>query len=295
MLNLQISKSPYIKKIFSILFGLIALACLYILVFRQSHPQKRVVLGNEIFIFRHLSEIKNKRLGLVVNHTSKLPNGVHVVDALIEKGAQVTSLFSTEHGFLGDQEAGQIIDDSRYRGISIYSLHGNFKKPTSQQTKDIDAFVYDIQDVGARFYTYITTMKYILERAAQENIPVYILDRPNPTSGQIIEGPLLDMKLESFTAPCPIPIRYSLTCGELALMMKGEDWIPNSVDIRVIKMKGWKRKFFWEDTGLSWIQTSPNIPRSETTLAYPGISLLGGIGLNHGLGTLNPFLQFGAP
>jgi len=295
MLNLHISRSPYIKKIFSIFFVLIVLACLYVLVFKQTHPEKRVILGNEIFVSRYLSEIKNQRLGLVVNHTSKLPNSVHIVDALIEKGAQVTSLFSTEHGFLGDQEAGQVIQDSRYKGINVYSLHGSIKKPTPQQTKDLDAFVYDIQDVGARFYTYITTMKYILESAADENIPVYILDRPNPTSGQIIEGPLLDMKLESFTAPCPIPIRYGLTCGELALMMKGENWIPQNTDIQVIKMKGWKRESFWEETGLPWIQTSPNIPLSDTALAYPGISLLGGIGLNHGIGTPNPFLLFGAP
>jgi uncharacterized protein YbbC (DUF1343 family) len=295
MLNLRISRSPYIKKLFSIFFILIALACLYILVFKQTHPEKRVVLGSEILISRHFSEIKHQRLGVVVNHTSRLPSGKHLVDALIEKGAAVKALFSTEHGFLGDQEAGQIIDDSRYKGINIYSLHGASKRPAPRQTKYLDAFIYDIQDLGARFYTYITTMKYILESAAHENIPVYILDRPNPTGGQIIEGPILDMKLESFTAPCPIPIRYAMTCGELALMMKGENWIPNSTDIRVIKMKGWKRNFFWEDTGLPWIQTSPNIPRSDTALAYPGTSLLGGIGLNHGIGTLNPFLQFGAP
>ncbi|MFW6140099.1 MAG: exo-beta-N-acetylmuramidase NamZ domain-containing protein [Acidobacteriota bacterium] len=271
------------------------LFCVYLILFKQTNRKKRVVLGNEIFISRHLPEIKNKKLGLIVNHTSRLPNGMTLVDALLEKGAAVKALFSLEHGFLGDQEAGQIIEHSQYKGIPIYSLHGNNKRPTPRQVRDIDAFVYDIQDVGARFYTYITTMKYILESAAYENIPVYILDRPNPTGGEIIEGPILDMKLESFTAPCPIPIRYGMTCGELALMMKGENWIPNHTEIQVIQMKGWDRKFSWEDTGLPWIPASPNIPQSDTALAYPGTSLLGGIGLNHGIGTLNPFLQFGAP
>jgi len=295
MLNIQVNKSPYIKKIFSVLFCLIILFCVYLIIFQQTEPEKRVMLGNEIFISKHMPEIKNKNLGLVVNHTSRLPNGNHLVDALIENGASIKALFSTEHGFLGIQEAGQLIEDSQYKGISIHSLHGRIKKPTLQQVKDIDAFIYDIQDVGARFYTYITTMKYILESAADENIPVYILDRPNPIGGQIIEGPILDMKLQSFTAPCPIPIRYGMTCGELALMMKGEQWISENTDIRVIKMKAWKRHYFWEDTGFFWIPTSPNIPLSDTALAYPGTSLLGGIRVNHGIGTLNPFLQFGAP
>lgn len=123
--------------------------------------------------------------------------------------------------------------------------------------------VYDIQDVGARFYTYIATMKYILEAASLENIPVYILDRPNPTGGLIIEGPLLDRELVSFTGPCPIPIRYGMTCGELALMMRGENWIPKHTDIRVVKMKGWRRKYFWKDTGLNWIDPNLDTVSSE--------------------------------
>jgi uncharacterized protein YbbC (DUF1343 family) len=296
MLNLRIiNKSPSLKKISWFLLSSILLLCILIALFKLTNNKKRVLLGNEIFISKHLSEIRNKSLGLVVNHTSQLPNGQHLVDALLEKGASIKALFSLEHGFLGDQEAGQIIDNSQYQGIKIYSLHGNTKKPAPEQIRDLDVLIYDIQDVGARFYTYITTMKYILEAASLEGVPVYILDRPNPTGGKIIEGSILDMKLESFTAPCPIPIRYGMTCGELSLMMKGENWVPSDSDIRVIKMKGWKRKFLWEDTNLPWIPTSPNIPRSETTLAYPGISLLGGIRLNHGIGTLNPFLQFGAP
>lgn len=295
MLSLRINKSRSAKKIFVALFCLIMFTCLVFLFIKPKLREQRVILGNERLVSQYLSELQGKSLGLVVNHTSRLADGTHLVDSLLENRMNVTSLFSTEHGFLGDQEAGQIIEDSRYKGIDIYSLHGAFKRPSPEQIKNLDVLVYDIQDVGSRFYTYITTMKYMLEAAHQEGIPVYILDRPNPTGGQIIEGPLLDMKLESFTASCPIPIRYGMTCGELALMMKGENWVPSQTDIRVIEMKGWKREFFWEDTGLPWIPPSPNIPKPDTALAYPGISLMGGIGLNHGIGTQNPFLQFGAP
>lgn len=295
MLNLQISKSRHIKKISIALFCIVLFLCLFSIIITNTNKEKRVRLGNEIFVSRYISEVRDKKVGLVVNHTSLLPEGAHLVDALVKKGITVASLFTTEHGFLGNKEAGQNIKDGQYKGIRIYSLHGDIKRPTLQQIKGLDALIYDIQDIGARFYTYIATMKYILESASLNNIPVYILDRPNPTGGLIIEGPLLDRELESFTAPCPIPIRYGMTCGELALMMRGESWIPKNTDIRVVKMKGWKRTFFWKDTGLIWVPPSPNIPLPQTTLAFPGTSLLGGIRLNHGIGTQNPFLQFGAP
>lgn len=295
MLNLQISKSRHIKKISVALFCVVLFLCLFSIIINHTKRKKRVRLGNEIFVSQYISEVRDQKVGLVVNHTSLLPEGTHLVDALVKKGITVASLFTMEHGFLGNREAGQNIKDGQYKGIRIYSLHGDIKRPTSQQINGLDALIYDIQDVGARFYTYIATMKYILESASLNNIPVYILDRPNPTGGLIIEGPLLDRELESFTAPCPIPIRYGMTCGELALMMRGENWIPKHTDIRVVKMKGWRRKYFWEDTGLNWIPPSPNIPLPQTTLAFPGTSLLGGIRLNHGIGTQNPFLQFGAP
>ncbi|MBD3412986.1 MAG: DUF1343 domain-containing protein [Candidatus Aminicenantes bacterium] len=295
MLNLRIHKSSHSKRISVSLFVWVLFICFLLLVFNPFAEDQRVVLGNEIFVSRTLTELIDQNLGLVVNHTSVLPDGTHLVDALLKQNMNVTSLFSTEHGFLGNEEAGQTIENSQYKGIDIYSLHGITRKPSVQQMKDLDVLIYDIQDVGARFYTYITTMKYILEAASDKGIPVYILDRPNPVGGHMIEGPLLDMKLESFTAPCPIPIRYGLTCGELALMMKGEQWIPAHTDIRVIEMKGWKRSFIWEKTGLYWIPPSPNIPKPETSLAFPGTSLLGGIGVNHGIGSPNPFLQFGSP
>ncbi len=257
--------------------------------------QKRTMLGNERFIEAFPPELQSKKLGLVLNHTSALADGRFLAHALQENGVRVQAIFSPEHGFKGREEAGAKVQDDRWKNIRIFSLYGKTKKPTTEQTQMIDAFVYDIQDVGTRFYTYITTLKYILESAAEAGKPVYVLDRPNPVGGQIVEGPLLLPRYKSFYGSLPIPIRYGLTAGELALMMKGEGWVVPQVDLQVIHMKNWRRCFFWEDTGLAWIPTSPNMPSPETTIIYPGTGLLGALTLNHGLGTLNPFLQVGAP
>jgi len=258
-------------------------------------PESRVELGNEIFVENISPELQGKSLGLVINHTSVLPPGKPLVQALLEKEQKIRAIFSPEHGFSGTVEAGTEVKDSQLEGIKIYSLYEENKKPTPEQTRGIDAFVYDIQDVGARFYTYITTLKYVLEAAAEAQIPVYVLDRPNPAGGLIIEGPLLRPEYESFIGALPIPVRYSLTPGELAMMMKGEGWVPRKFDLQVIKMKNWRRDYFWEDTGLPWIPPSPNMPTPETAIMYPGSSVLGTVKLNEGRGTPHPFLQFGAP
>lgn len=258
-------------------------------------PKGRVELGNEIFVKNFSSELQGKSLGLVINHSSVLPQGRSLVQALLEKGQKIQAIFSPEHGFSGTMEAGTEVKDSQLKDIMIYSLYEKNKKPTPEQTRGIDAFVYDIQDVGIRFYTYITTLKYVLEAAAEAQIPVYVLDRPNPTGGDIIEGPLLRPEYESFIGALPIPVRYGLTPGELAMMMKGEGWVPREVDLHVIRMKNWRRNYFWEDTGLPWIPPSPNIPTPETAIIYPASSVLGTMKLNEGRGTPYPFLQFGAP
>jgi uncharacterized protein YbbC (DUF1343 family) len=208
---------------------------------------------------------------------------------------RIKAIFSPEHGYSGKIEGGNKVKDNRLNNIKIYSLYGKTRRPTPEQMREIDAFIYDIQDVGTRFYTYITTLKYVLEAAAKAKIPVAVLDRPNPAGGIIIEGPLLQPEFESFIGSIPVPIRYGLTIGELAFMMKGQGWVPTDVKLHIIKMKNWKRNYFWEDTGLTWIPTSPNIPSPEAAVIYPGTSLLGGIILNQGLGTSNPFLQFGSP
>ena len=257
--------------------------------------QERTKLGNEIFIQTLLPQFDQKKLGLVCNQTSVLPAGKLLVDALIERGITIEAVFTPEHGFRGKWEAGAEVQDSLLEKIKIFSLYGSTKRPTQEQTQSIDAFIYDIQDVGTRFYTYITTLKYVMEAAAHSGKAVYVLDRPNPAGGHILEGPILDPKYESFRGALPIPVRYGLTAGELALMMKGEGWVPSQVELHVVRMTNWNRRFFWKDTGLHWIPTSPNIPFPETAIIFPGTGLLGAFTINQGLGTPNPFVQFGAP
>ena len=257
--------------------------------------ESRTILGNEIFCHNLPEILLDKRLGLVINHTSLLHDGTPLLAACLKKGMQIKAIFSPEHGYSGKIEGGNKVKDNRLNDIKIFSLYGKTRRPTPEQMREIDAFIYDIQDVGTRFYTYITTLKYVLEAAAKAKIPVFVLDRPNPAGGIIIEGPLLQPEFESYIGSLPVPVRYGLTIGELALMMKGQGWVPTDVNLHIIKMKNWKRKYFWEDTGLTWIPTSPNMPSPETAVIYPGTSLLGGIILNQGLGTPNPFLQFGSP
>ncbi len=257
--------------------------------------EARVRLGNEIFLSRPPRELWGRRLGLVINHTARLADGTPLHQALQEKGLKVAAIFAPEHGFTGRSRGGEDVADTHLGEIRVFSLYGKTRRPTSEQLRQVDALVYDIQDVGTRFYTYITTLKYVLEAAARSDIPVYVLDRPNPAGGVLVEGPLLRRECESFIGALPIPIRYGLTCGELAAMMKGEGWIPQEIDLHIIPMEGWRRHYGWEATGLRWIPPSPNIPHPSVAPAYPGTGLLGGIKLNQGLGTDEPFLRFGAP
>ena len=267
---------------------------------RASHsPQaaqgSRIKLGNESFVERLPRELKGKRLGLVVNQTAVLPGGIPLHKALLNSGVDVRAIFSPEHGFTGRFEGGEEIADTSLENVRIFSLYGKTRRPTLEQMAHIDAFVYDIQDVGTRFYTYITTLKYIMEAAVQAGLPVYVLDRPNPCGGTLVEGPLLVPEFKSFIGSLPIPIRYGLTCAELAAMMKGEGWVKGDVDLHLILMQGWERHHSWQDTGLDWIPTSPNIPGPDSAVAYPGTGLLGGVILSQGLGTDEPFLLWGAP
>jgi uncharacterized protein YbbC (DUF1343 family) len=278
------------------------LLLVFLLSLSQARPQakilpspERVKLGNEVLFQQFPAELRDKRLGLVINQTSVLPNGPTLLARLLAEGYRVTAIFTPEHGLAGAAEGGRPIEDGLWQQIKVYSLYGKQLRPSPEQLRDVDALIYDIQDVGTRFYTYITTLKYVLEAAAAASVPVCVLDRPNPLGGRIVEGPVLKKQYESFIAALPIPTRYGLTAGELALMMKGEGWVPGSVSLQVIRMANWTRNQTWGSTGLPWIPTSPNIPTPESALPYPGTGLFGGIRLNQGLGTPHPFRQFGAP
>jgi len=206
-------------------------------------------------------------------------------------------IFSPEHGLFGEAAAGEKVSyDGQIKTLpKVISLYGKNRKPTNIQLKDVDIIIYDIQDIGARFYTYISTLGLVMESAAKSNIKVLVLDRPNPITGNIIEGPTLDLKYQTFVGYYPIPTRYGLTVGELALMINNEKWIEYQPELEIIKMKGWTKDLWYDETKLPWIKPSPNIPDLNTAIIYPGMCLLEATNLSEGRGTKKPFKKFGAP
>ena len=259
----------------------------------------RIRLGSEVLLEEELDLLHGKRVGLITNHTGALPEGGTLAGELVARGIRLVALFSPEHGFRGAADEGEAVGDSDdpLTGIPVYSLYGKTKKPTPEMLEGIDILLYDIQDVGARFYTYISTMGLAMEAAAEAGIPFVVLDRPNPLGGERIEGPVIEDSLRSFVGQYPVPVVYGLTCGELAQMMVGEQWmnIGTWTGLTVIPMNGWKREMLWDDTGLSWIRPSPNIPDPGTALIYPATCFIEATALSEGRGTSSPFRIIGAP
>jgi uncharacterized protein YbbC (DUF1343 family) len=243
---------------------------------------------------------QGKRLGIITNHTAYDSNGRYIVDVFKGmSGVTVTALFSPEHGLWGKEQDAIKIDnqtDPVYH-LKIYSLYGKTLKPTREMLRDIDVLVFDIQDVGARFYTYVYTMSLAMEAAAENGKRFVVLDRPNPINGRCIEGNLLEPGLASFVGLYPIPVRHGMTVGELAGMFNAQGWLAGGVkaDLVVIGMKGWRRRMWHDQTGLRFIKPSPNMPDLETAAIYPGLCLLEGTNISEGRGTETPFRQFGAP
>ncbi len=266
-------------------------------IFAQS---EKVLTGADLLISENMDLIKGKSLGIVTNHTAILSDGTHLVDSLVKlQGVHIAALFGPEHGIRGNAANGAVINDSMdpQTGIKVISLYGQTRKPTKEMLQGIDVLIYDIQDVGVRFYTFISTLYYVMEAAAENNIPVIVLDRPDPINGNYVAGPVRDDSLRSFVGIVTIPIAYGLTAGELAMLYNGEGMLEGGVkaDLHVIKMKNWKRSSYYDETGLPWVKPSPNIPYIETTIAYPGTCLIEGTNVSEGRGTMNPFLQIGAP
>jgi len=248
----------------------------------------------------HKELFEGKRIGIIANHTSYDSGGKHIVDVFrTMPGVRVVALFGPEHGFRGIEEAGASIDNQTdsATGLPIHSLYGKTNKPTPQMLADVDVLVFDIQDVGARFYTYLYTMSLAMEAAAECGKRFVVLDRPNPIDGVQVEGPILEPQFATFVGLYPIPVRYGLTVGELARMINGEGWLAKGVkaDLTVVPMTGWQRGMWYDQTGLRFIKPSPNMPDLETATLYPGLCLLEGTNLSEGRGTPKPFRQFGAP
>lgn len=244
--------------------------------------------------------IKDKRVGILTNHTGRLSTGEHIVDAVINSDlCRVTALFGPEHGIAGTAEDGRWVEEGkhpRYQ-LPIYSLYGETQKPTAEMLADIDLLICDIQDIGARFYTYTSTIALAIESAAEQKKEVVILDRPNPIRGLAFDGPIRDTALRSFVGWMPIPVTHGMTVGELASMWNEEGDFQNRVRARltVMPMTGWRRSMWYDETTLPWIAPSPNMPSIDTAAIYPGLCLVEGTSMSEGRGTASPFELIGAP
>src|SRR5271163_3967534 len=206
---------------------------------------------------------------------------------------KLVALFSPEHGLAGRNDENINSSTDAATGLPIFSLYGETRRPTDEMLQGVDALVFDVQDAGVRFYTYITTMAYCMEEAAKRQIPFFVLDRPNPLGGEIVEGPMLDADKTSFVAYYPLPVRYALTIGELAQLFNTENKI--GVELHVVPMKNWHRNYFFESTGIRWLPPSPNLRTVKGSIVYPGIEILQNAGVSVGRGTETPFEEFGAP
>jgi len=241
------------------------------------------------------SILSGKRVGLITNATGVDSSFNSTID-ILHAHTNLTTLFAPEHGIRGAADAGASVGSEKDEktGLPVYSLYGDTRKPTKEMLSDVDVLVYDIQDVGTRFYTYISTMQYAMQAAAENGIPFVVLDRPNPLNGNTVQGDLLEAGHESFVGITHIPQRYGLTSGELAQFMNTEDKI--NCDLTVVKMTGWERSMYYEDTGLTcWVMPSPNMPTVDTAVVYPGNCLFEGTNLSEGRGTTRPFEIIGAP
>jgi uncharacterized protein YbbC (DUF1343 family) len=258
-----------------------------------------VRMGDDVLLSSQPGLLRGKRIGLVINQASRLGSGEFVLDALLAGGANVSALFAPEHGIRGTAEAGAELSDTvdARTGIRIFSLYGKNRRPTPEMLKDVEVLVYDLQDVGVRFYTYLSTLSLCMAAAAEAGIPVIVLDRPNPLGGLLVDGPILPDSLRSFVGCFPIPVVYGLTIGELAAMANGEGWLPGGVraNLTVVPMTGWKRWMRWDDTGLPWIPPSPNLRTPEAVCIYPATCLLEATNISEGRGTDAPFQTIGAP
>ncbi len=256
----------------------------------------KVLLGIDVLEKENFQTLKGKRIGLITNHTGRDGSGKSTIDVLHEtREVQLVKLFSPEHGIRGKAEHGMKVLDSRDEktGLPIYSLYGQTKRPTGDMLKELDALVFDIQDIGTRFYTYTTTLAYALEECAKRNIEMIVLDRPNPITGAIVEGEPLDPSIRHFTAYLQVPVRHVMTVGEIA------NWHNRAGNIgaklTVVKMEGWKRGLWFDEAGFKFVPTSPNMKTLSAAALYPGIGCFEATNVSVGRGTKKPFEMIGAP
>lgn len=260
---------------------------------RVTIQQDQQIIPGAYRMEEYLDLLKNKKIALAINQTS-LVGETHLVDTLISRGVDVRKVFAPEHGFRGTADAGEHVKNSvdEKTGMPIVSLYGENKKPSSDHLKGIDIIIFDIQDVGVRYFTYISTMHYLMEAAAENNKKIIIMDRPNP-HGSYVDGPVLNKKYQSFVGMHPIPLVHGLTVGELALMINEEEWLINEVraDLDIIQMENYEH----DDRYSLPVKPSPNLPNDLAVALYPSLGLFEGTVISVGRGTYAPFQQIGHP
>ena len=257
-------------------------------------PAPVVLTGIDVLKRDNFKQLQGRKIALVTNHTGRDRDGNRTIDVLAKApGVKVVRLFSPEHGLGGvlDEKVGHTTDEKT--GLKVFSLYGETRRPTAEMLKGVDTLVFDIQDIGARFYTYISTMGICMEEAAKHKLKMVVLDRPNPNTGLVVEGPIAQKKHFGFIAYGPIPVSHGMTVGELAQLFNAEMGI--GCDLQVVPVDGWKRHMWWDETGLAWVNPSPNIRNPTQAMLYPGIGLLETTNLSVGRGTDQPFELLGAP
>lgn len=268
----------------------IFLSLLFILLTLPAHA---LMLGIERLEANNFEAVRGKRLGLITNHTGVDSKGRKSREILFKaKGVQLTALFSPEHGIDGTELAGRYVPNRKdpLTGLIVHSLYGPTRKPTPEMLKGIDVLVFDMQDIGVRSYTYISTMARCMEAAGETGIEFMVLDRPNPLGGLRVEGPPVERDWISFVGQLPVPYVHGMTCGELARMLNDKQWMAAKCKLKVVTMDGWDRKMLWEDTGLRWVKTSPNIPRPDSPAYYIATGIVGSLaGLETGVDGPTPF------
>jgi uncharacterized protein YbbC (DUF1343 family) len=257
-------------------------------------PLGQVRSGLDVLAAQDFAILRGHKVGLITNHTGVDMYGRRGIDLIARaRDVHLHAIFSPEHGITGAADADVPHGRDPATGRPIWSLYGPTRRPSEQMLRGLSVLVFDVQDVGARYYTYLATLQYAMEEAAKLNIPVIVLDRPNPINGVVIEGPILDPDLTSFTGPHSIPVRTGLTIGEYARLVAAERGIP--VQLTVVPLDGWERRKWYDETGLPWINPSPNIRSVTQALLYSGIGLLESTNLSVGRGTDTPFEIIGAP
>jgi uncharacterized protein YbbC (DUF1343 family) len=258
----------------------------------------KVQPGIDVLAAQGFAQLQGKRVGLVTNQTGVNSGGTKT-RVVLKKNVNLVSLFSPEHGIDGTIGAGKYVASrtDRVTGLPVWSLYGPTRKPTPEMLRGLDVLVYDMQDIGVRSYTYVSTMVKCMEACGEAGLEFIVLDRPNPLGGERVEGPMIEERWRSFVGQLPVPYIHGMTTGELASMANAKGWAGKRCKLTVVPMQGWQRSMIWNDTGLPWVQTSPNIPRASSIPYYAATSIFGsltGSAFDVGIGTASPFEMAGA-